>query len=106
MQSIANSRSKASSGDLESFAGKVSNGFQRAKDMRSICEKQLGVLKDVVTNEPISNQVKRCFEIYEYVAREGDWLEYVERIISSDVWVVNKYLLFVACTLSFCHALW
>ena len=79
MQSIANSRSNVSFGDLESFVGKLSNGFQRAKDTRSICEKQLGVPKDVVTNEPISDQVNRCFELYEYVAREGDWLEYVLR---------------------------
>jgi len=75
MQSIANSRSRASFGDLESFVTKLSNGFQRAKDMRSICETQLGVPRDVVTNEPISDQVKRCFEHYEYVAREGDWLD-------------------------------
>lgn len=82
MQSIASSKSKASFKDLENFVEKLSDSLHYTKDIRNVCEKQLGIPQDVVANEPMSKQLKNSIELYESVAREGDWLECVPSKIS------------------------
>ena len=79
MESIGNLRSGASFQDLETFAVKLSQSLQYSTDARNVCEKQLGVPKDVIMGEPMSDQLKRSIKLYEDVAREGDWLAYVVR---------------------------
>lgn len=86
MQSIANSRSGASFKDLENFEGKKSNSLQYAKTLRDVCEKQLGVPQEVVVGELKSKQLKNSIALYERVAHEGDWLEYVLSRMS-DLWL-------------------
>lgn len=79
MQSIANSKSKVSLKDLDNFVTKMSHSLQYATDVRNVCEKQLGIPQEVVANEPMSQPLKNSIELYERVAREGDWLECVSR---------------------------
>lgn len=83
MQSIASSKSKASFKDLENFVEKLSDSLHYTKDIRNVCEKQLGIPQDVVANEPMSKQLKNSIELYESVAREGDWLECVPSKLSA-----------------------
>lgn len=107
MQSIASSKSKASFKDLENFMGKVSDSLHYAKDVRNVCEKQLGIPQDVVANEPMSEQLKNSIELYESVAREGDWLECVpSRISALEHGRLTSITLLKVCTSSFYHASW
>ena len=80
MESIGNLQSRASFQDLESFAAKLSQSLQYSTDARNVCEKQLGVPKDIIENEPMSDQLKQSIKLYENVAREGDWLACVMRV--------------------------
>jgi hypothetical protein len=79
MESIGDLQSRASFQDLEAFAAKLSHSLQYSTDARDVCEKQLGIPKNIIENEPMSDQLKRSIKLYEDVAREGDWLACVMR---------------------------
>ena len=107
MLSIASSRSGASFEDLENFAGKISNSIQYATRIRNVCEKQLGIPQDVVAAEPESQQLKNSITLYERVAREGDWLEYVPlRISALGLGQLTSAALFKVCTSYFYRVSW